>query len=95
MKDFSMKVEEILFGPMPSLGEGELILAGPHVSGSCHVGDNLVVESSGGQPVPALCVGLELVDWGADRSDWLSVRVKPASSIQGEHMEEIFLKSQR
>lgn len=65
-----MRVAERLAIP----GLPEVVLAGPVMEGVCRTGDALVLRGEGGD-IASTCRGLELIRWGADRGDWVSLRV--------------------
>jgi hypothetical protein len=67
---FEMEVLERVVLP----GIPDVILAGPVVSGSCRVGDPLCLIG-GSHDRQVRCTGIELVNWGPARTDWLSIRV--------------------
>lgn len=67
---FEMEVIERVVLP----GIPDVVLAGPVITGTCREGDQLqLISGSGGRHVR--CTGVELVNWGPARADWLSIRV--------------------
>jgi hypothetical protein len=68
---FKMQVLERIAAP----DGGGVVLAGPVVSGAVVTGSTIVLHEADGAARPSRCAGLELLNWGADRSDWVSLRV--------------------
>ncbi len=58
-------------------GVPDVVLAGPVRSGTCRVGDRLRL-SGGERCLEVTCTGIDLLNWGAARSGWLSIRVSDA-----------------
>src|SRR4051794_1060347 len=73
---FSMRVLERLVVP----GIPDVILAGPLLHGECHRGQSLVLVG-GSTYREVVCVGVELLNWGVDRANWISVRVSDVDLV--------------
>jgi len=67
---FRMRVSEKLVLP----GIPDVVVAGPVEHGKCRTGDRLGVQG-----VPGIsyvtCLGIELINWGSGKEDWISVRI--------------------
>jgi hypothetical protein len=67
---FEMQVKEKTVLP----GIPDVIVAGPVSQGSCQKGDVLQLHGSESASL-ATCNGFELINWGAGREDWISIRL--------------------
>lgn len=77
---FRMRVVEKLVVP----GIPDVIVAGPVEYGTCRTGDRLALQ--GVEEIPHVtCLGIELMNWGRGREDWLSIRISDVglSDIEG------------
>lgn len=78
---FEMKVREKIILP----GIPDVIVAGPVLRGDCRKGDFLVLRGS--RPDQQVtCNGIELLNWGMDRTDWISIRL---SDVELEDLAEV------
>jgi len=62
-------VERLVVSGIP-----DVILAGPIQSGVCQYGDRLLLRG-GSADREVGCMGIELLNWGGDGDDWVSLRV--------------------
>ena len=78
---FEMQVrEKIIISGIP-----DVIVAGPVLRGVCRKGDFLVLRAS--RPDQQVtCNGIELLNWGMDRKDWISVRL---SDVKLEDLAQV------
>jgi hypothetical protein len=84
---FEMQVKEKL-----SLsGIPDVIVAGPVVRGECRKADSLVLRGAGPDR-QVTCNGIELLNWGAGRAHWTSVRL---SGVELEDLAEVTILSDR
>jgi hypothetical protein len=67
---FRMQILEKIVVP----GIPDVVVAGPVEYGHCQAGDRLRLE---GMPSEreVTCLGIELMNWGRGREDWLSIRI--------------------
>jgi hypothetical protein len=68
--NFEMEVVERAVLP----GIPDVILAGPVHFGTCGIGDRLRLTGEI-ESFDVSCIGIELVNWGSERTGWLSIRV--------------------
>jgi len=72
---FAMEVRELITGPAMNLADAEVLVAGPTHGGPCRLGDQLIALAGEVEVGKVTCIGIELVNWGASRRDWISLRV--------------------
>jgi translation elongation factor EF-Tu-like GTPase len=68
--EFEMQVREKLV----LAGIPDVIVAGPVIRGECRKGESLVLRGAGPDQ-QVTCNGIELLNWGAGRTGWISVRL--------------------
>lgn len=78
---FEMQVrEKLILSGIP-----DVIVAGPVIRGECRKGESLVLR--GAKPDQQVtCNGIELLNWGAGRTGWISVRL---SNVELEDLAEV------
>lgn len=55
-------------------GKPGIVLAGPVTTGVCRAGDQILLQGSDTERRVS-CLGIELLNWGRSRPDWVSLRV--------------------
>lgn len=78
---FEMQVREKLV----LAGIPDVIVAGPVIRGECRKGECLVLRGAGPDQ-RVTCNGIELLNWGVGRADWISVRL---SDVDLEDLAEV------
>jgi len=80
---FKMAVLEALVLP----NVPDVILAGPVREGACQAGDMLVLRGAD-ESRTVRCNGLELINWGSWRRDWISVRISDVDLVDVRGVNE-------
>ncbi len=81
---FKMAVVETLVLP----NVPDVILAGPVRVGSCQKGDLLVLKGAD-RSRTVRCNGLELINWGSLRRDWISIRISDVDLVDVRGVNEV------